>query len=148
MAWWDKDLLTFLTSNATWCDVIARYSGKRLSRLFLALAPLSHAVHTFTRRAFQRCIGMQILLSQGHSRTYISALCMYSQPAPKGQGHNNVWKKLNVSHILLHLVQHAQVIHIMYRNYLGFKKFTENPVSCALYKSAKCISLSHLLHSL
>jgi len=45
----DKDLLTFLTSNATWkryCD--ARYSGKWFSRLFPAVAPSSQEVHSFT----------------------------------------------------------------------------------------------------
>jgi hypothetical protein len=34
-------------------DVTARYSGKRFSRLFPAVAPSSHEVHSFTRRAFR-----------------------------------------------------------------------------------------------
>jgi hypothetical protein len=36
------------------CDIIARYSGKRFSRLFPAVAPLFHKVHSFIRRVFWR----------------------------------------------------------------------------------------------
>jgi hypothetical protein len=35
-------------------NVTARYSGKRLSSLFPAVAPSSHEVHSFTRRVFGR----------------------------------------------------------------------------------------------
>jgi hypothetical protein len=36
------------------CDVTARYSRKLFSRMFLAVAPSSHEVHSFTRRVFWR----------------------------------------------------------------------------------------------
>ena len=35
-------------------NITARYSGKRFSRLFPAVAPSSHEVHSFTRRVFRR----------------------------------------------------------------------------------------------
>jgi hypothetical protein len=35
-------------------DIIARYYGKRFSRLFLAVVPSSHEQYSFTRRVFQR----------------------------------------------------------------------------------------------
>jgi hypothetical protein len=35
-------------------NVTARYSGKRFSRLFHAVAPSSHEVQSFTRRVFRR----------------------------------------------------------------------------------------------
>ena len=35
-------------------NVTMRYSGKRFSRLFPAVAPSSHKVHSFTRRVFRR----------------------------------------------------------------------------------------------
>jgi hypothetical protein len=48
--------------------VTARSSGKRFSRLCSTVAPLSHDVHSFTRKAFTscQCIGKQILISQCH----------------------------------------------------------------------------------
>jgi hypothetical protein len=54
-------------------DFTARYFGKRFSRLFPAVAPSSHEVHSFTRRVFRRrqqpLVQRQAnLLSQGHSR--------------------------------------------------------------------------------
>ena len=36
-------------------NITARYSRKRFSRLFPAVAPSYHKVHSFTRRVFQRC---------------------------------------------------------------------------------------------
>jgi hypothetical protein len=53
-------------------NVTARYSGKRFSRLFPAVTPSSHEVHSFKRKVFRRrqqplVHSKQIFLSQGHS---------------------------------------------------------------------------------
>lgn len=40
--------------HLTQYDITARYSGKRFSRLFPAVAPSSHEVHSFRRRVFLR----------------------------------------------------------------------------------------------
>jgi hypothetical protein len=48
--------------------ITVRYYGKRFSRLFLAEAPLSQKVHSFTRRAIQR---QQQLLEQRHANSTV-----------------------------------------------------------------------------
>jgi hypothetical protein len=53
LLWGDRDLLTFLISKATW-KVTARYCGERFSRMFPAVVPSCHVVHSFTRRVFRR----------------------------------------------------------------------------------------------
>jgi hypothetical protein len=48
--------------HPTECDVTAKYPGTRFSRPFPAVAPLSHKVHSFTRRVFR---GRQLPLVHG-----------------------------------------------------------------------------------
>jgi hypothetical protein len=53
MPWEDKDLLTYWHPTQRE-NITVKYSGKRFSRLFPAVTPSSHEVHSVTRKVFRR----------------------------------------------------------------------------------------------